>query len=156
MSKNTIQFSYPVESINRKMTLRRNTASDQTMVHSNGTSVKVEKPVSRYMGSGERKIYRNGLGYISTNYLFVRFNKRGTAVSADELALRLTFSDASKLKKAWQHDMTSTSQAQAAFQAKESRKGVTSVGKSYSGWLFQVAYEVIVDGGTPASPFPQA
>lgn len=156
MLKNTIQFSYPVESINRKMTLRRNTASDQTMVHSNGTSVKVEKPVSRYMGSGERKVYRNGLGYVSTNYLFVRFNKRGTAVGADELALRLTFSNASKLKKAWTHDMAATAQAQAAFQGKEERKGISSVGKSYSGWLFQVAYEVIADGGTIESPFPAA
>ena len=156
MSKNTIQFSYPVESINRKMTLRRNTASDQTMVYANGQSVGVEKPVSRYMGSGERKIYRNGLGYVSTNYLFVRFNKRGTAVSADEIAARGTFGNASKLATRWKKDMATVSTSLDVYNAKGSRKGCSSIGQSYAGWMFQVAYAVIADGGTTASEFPAA
>lgn len=156
MSKNTIQFSYPVESINRKMTLRRNTASNGTTVYNNGTTVRVEKPISRYMGSGERKIYRNGLGYISTNYLFVRFNKRGSDVKANEVVLRTDFGNASKLSARWKKDMATAATALQVFQNKGSRKGVSSVGLSYAGWMFQVAYAVIQDGGTTSSEFPAA
>lgn len=156
MAKQTIQFSYPVESINRKMTLRRNTASDKTTISVNGASVSIDKPVSRYMGSGERKVYRNGLGYVHTNYLFVRFNERGTTVTADELALRMTFGNASKLATRWKKDLSTVSTSLQVYQAKGSRKGVSSVGQSYNGWMFKVAYAVIEDGGTVESEFPQA
>lgn len=148
---NKIQFAFPVESVSRKMTLRKNTASSTVRV---AADVSVEKPVARYMGAGVTKRYHNDIGYIEKNYMFVRFNKRGTAPTADEIAVRNYFSQASKLCAAWRNDVSSLADQKAAFDNHLSRKGVVSYGMTAYQFRFKVAYAVIMDGGTPSSPWP--
>lgn len=92
MAIENIKFQFPVESINRKLTLKKNTASNTMKVSTeSGTRVSVAKPVSRYFGSGTRKSLRKGVGAVYTNYLFIRFNPRSTAVSSDETLARQRF-----------------------------------------------------------------
>ena len=92
MAIENIKFTFPVESINRKLTLRRNTASSEMKVSTEGgVRVAVKKPVSRYFGSGTRKSLRKGVGAVYTNYLFVRFNERSTPASQDENLARARF-----------------------------------------------------------------
>lgn len=104
MAIENIKFQFPVESINRKFTLKRNTASSTMKVTTeSGTRVFVEKPISRYFGSGTRKRVLKGVGPVYSNYLFVRFNQRSTAVSSDETLARKRFgfcaTRAQKLRK---------------------------------------------------------
>lgn len=92
MAIENIKFQFPVESINRKLTLRRNTASPTMRVSTeDGTRVAVSKPVSRYFGSGTRKRLLKGVGAVYNNYLFIRFNARATPVSSDESLARQRF-----------------------------------------------------------------
>lgn len=103
MAKQKIQFTFPVESIHRKLTLRANTASDTTRVSTETGKLDIEKPVARYFGAGVRTIKPKGIEPIKTNYVFIRFNKRSTPASSDELIARQRFgfcvTRAQKLRK---------------------------------------------------------
>lgn len=103
MPKQKIQFTFPVESVHRKLTLRANTASDTTSVSTDAGKVTLLKPVARYFGAGVRTIKPKGIEPIKTNYVFIRFNKRSTPVSSDETLARMRFgfcvTRAQKLRK---------------------------------------------------------
>lgn len=147
-----IAFAFPVESISRKMTLRKNTASSQFKV---ATGVSVEKEVARYMGAGVRTNVLNDVGVVKKNYFFVRFNKRSSAVTADEQVHRQLFGNASKLAARWKNDLTSLADQQNAYQNHLPRKGVTSYGMSGYKFRFLVAMAVLEDGGTVDSAWPR-
>lgn len=146
-----IAFAFPVESVSRKMTLRKNTASSTARV---GGVTSITKEIARYMGAGVRTKSVNDLGVVKSNYLFVRFNKRTTPVTADEQNVRQWFGKASKLAARWRQDLTSLADQLNAYKNHLPRKGVTSYGMTAQQFRFKVAYEVIVDGGTVESPWP--
>lgn len=153
MAQPKITFAFPVESVSRKMTLRKNTASSLLNV---GNGLHVEKEIARYMGAGVRTTPVNDVGVVKKNYFFVRFNKRTSAVTADEQYQRALFGNASKLAARWKQDLASIADQLNAFKNHLPRKGVTSYGMSYYKFRFHVAMAVLEDGGTVDSAWPTA
>lgn len=151
MANPKITFAFPVESVSRKMTLRKNTASTTQKV---AQGVAIPKEVARYMGAGVRSNVLNDVGVVKKNYFFVRFNQRSTPVTADEQAQRSYFGNASKMAARWKQDLTSIADQLNAFKNHLPRKGVTSYGMSYYKFRFRVAMAVLDDGGTVDSPWP--
>ena len=150
-----IAFAFPVESVSRKLTLRRNTASSTMKVGEGAGRTTIEKEISRYMGSGVRTIRRNDIGVVKKNYFFVRFNARTTPITPDEQQVRTLFSKASKLAARWQQDLASLADQQNAYNNHLPRKGVTSYGMSVRQFRFNVACRVLEDGGTVDSAWPR-
>lgn len=148
--KKTIRYAYPIESVSRKFTLRKNVCS-----LSNGAGVFNEEP-AQFMGGGVRKAARFGVGDPKVNFMFVRMNARTSAKSAQEQTLHNMFTQASKLRKAWKSDLSTMATVLEDWKAagNGSAKGVHKAGYTFGGWMFAVAYAVIADGGTVASQFP--
>lgn len=146
-----IAFAFPIESVSRKLTLRKNTAS--TMLNVGGGHT-ITKEIARYMGAGVRTNWLNDVGAVKKNFFFVRLNARTSAVTADELAMRTLFGNASKLSARWQQDLASIADQKNAFDNHLPRKGVTSYGMSARQFRFKVAIAVLEDGGTTESPWP--
>lgn len=139
MAIENIKFQFPVESINRKLTLKKNTASSNLKVTTeSGTRVSVAKPVSRYFGSGTRKSVRKGVGSVYKNYLFVRFNERSTPVSSDEVLARQRFgfcvTRAQKLRK----DLTAAQASAASYNNGVTVKNTSPYGMTYYQYLLLV------------------
>lgn len=151
-----VQYAFPVESISRKLTLRRNTASDKISVATEDGKVKLDKEVSRYIGTGVRSKKVNGIGIVKENYVFVRFNKRSTSLSQEEQASQTYFGNASKLSTKWRKDLTTITTIMQVYNNGYSRKGVESLGKTLRQFVFNVALEVLMDGGTIDSAWPNA
>lgn len=147
-----IAFAFPVESVSRKMTLRKNTASSHARV---GGGVSIAKEIARYMGAGVRTKNVNDVGIVKNNYFFVRFNARTTQVTADEQNVRTWFGQASKLAARWRKDLTSLADQLNSYKNHLPRKGVISYGMTAQQFRFNVAYEVIMDGGTVESAWPR-
>lgn len=156
MAKDLIKFAYPVESVQRKMTLRKNTASDVVSLSTgDGRVVALSKPVSRYMGAQVRTQSVKGLGIVKSNVLFVRFNKRSTPVTEDELAARLVFGKMSKLAKYWlKTSLQDTSAAREDYMNGNSVLGVNPYGRTFYGYVRGVAHAQIAAGGTITDHWP--
>lgn len=146
-----IAFAFPIESVSRKLTLRKNTASTQMKV---ATGVSVAKQIDRYMGAGVRTNVLNDVGTVKKNFFFVRLNARSTAVTADELAQRQLFGNACKMVARWKQDLASVADVLNSFKNHLPRKGVTSYGMSLRKFMFRVAIAVLDDGGNVNSPWP--
>lgn len=139
MAIENIKFQFPVESINRKLTLRKNTASPTMKVSTeSGTRVALEKPISRYFGSGTRKRNVKGVGTMYTNYVFIRFNARSTAVSSDETLARNRFgfcvTRAQKLRK----DLSQIAAIVADYNGGATVEGVSPYGKTLYQYVLNV------------------
>ena len=149
-NKPSIKYAYFVDNVSRKFTLRKNKCS-QSNSYGNFTA----EP-TRYMGGAVRKNSRFGYGLENKNYMFLRFNPRSTAVTADERALRTQFSAAVALRKAWKGNLQTVALLVAAWQDQTngSAKGIHKLGYTFNGWLFAVAYAVIADGGSASSEWP--
>lgn len=156
MTNASIQFAYPVESVSRKLTLRKNTASANGKVSTENGIVHFSKQASRFMGAGVKNNLRSLSGAEKKNYLFIRFNQRSTPVSADEIALRSAFTLSVKLAKKWAQDIVHITAIRRAWLSGETRKGVPAAGYTFRGWLTAVGYAVVADGGTIDSDFPNA
>lgn len=92
-AKGSIAFKPVVDQINRKFTPRKN-------VCANRKGGPVELIAASYMGAGTRTIGREGIGVVSKNYFFYRENPRSSAVTADEVAMRQSFTNGVK----WAND----------------------------------------------------
>jgi hypothetical protein len=88
--------------------------------------------------------------------MFVRMNARTSPIGSNEQVLRNLFSQASKLRKAWKADLSTMTTILQDWKAEGngSAKGVHKAGYTFGGWMFAVAYAVVLDGGTVDSPFP--
>ena len=148
--KKTIRYAYPIESVSRKFTLRKNVCS-----LSNGAGVFDEEPAV-FMGGGVRKASRFNVADPKVNFMFVRMNARTSPTGANEQVLRNLFTQASKLRKAWKADLATMATVMEDWKdsSNGAAKGVRKAGYTFNGWMFAVAYAVILDGGTVASPFP--
>lgn len=157
MKKSNVQYSYPLEKVSRKLTLRKNTASDKMRVAvEGGAPITLDKDVARYMGTMKRTYIIKGVGTVERDYLFIRFNKRSTQPDAEELAARALFANNSKLRKHWKHSVEDAVKASQAWQNSQTIQGVSPYGKTFTQWLYYVAAEVLDNGGTITSPFPNA
>lgn len=150
MQKETIQFIFPVESVNRKMTLRKNTASS-TMRY-NG--IDLQKPVARYMGSGTRYTSRKGVGVSPSNYLFVRFNKRSTQATSDEIQQRNRFGFVSAWVAATRKNLAIISSVLTSYNTETPAAGVVSTGLTFYQfiWLVRAAQ---YDNGVTTTTAPE-
>ena len=147
MAIENIKFQFPVESINRKLTLKKNTASSTMKVStSSGSRVSLSKPVSRYFGSGTRKSSVKGVGNVYTNYLFVRFNPRSTPVSSDETLARSRFgfcvTRTQKLRKQLSQIATIVSN----YNGGAIVEGVTPYGKTLYQYILNVCFHQFDSG----------
>ena len=99
---------------------------------------------------------RFGYGLVEKNVMFLRFNPRSTAVSADEVLKRQNFGIAAKLARAWRTDLTTIQAISAAWkdESNGTAKGVAKKGYTLRGWIFAVAYAVVGDGGSATSQWP--
>lgn len=146
MAIENIKFTFPVESINRKLTLRRNTASNQMKVTTeSGTRVEVAKPISRYFGSGTRTRNLKGVGPVRNNYLFVRFNARTSAVSQSELEVRTRFGFCTTRAQMLRKDLTAGQASAANYNGGITVKGVSPYGLTYYNYLLQVCIQQYVN-----------
>lgn len=149
-----ITFAFPIESVSRKLTLRKNTASSQMRVSTGTASVSISKQIARYMGAGVRTNVLNDVGNVKKNYFFVRMNARTSAVTADEIAQRTLFGSACKMVARWKQDLSAVADVLNSFKNHLPRKGVTSYGMSLRKFMFNVAIAVLDDGGNVSSPWP--
>lgn len=142
--KPTILFDYPVESINRKMALRKDTCSDKNY----GNAIIVApKP---WMGACTRERFYAGAGVVKTNFMVVRKNARSTPPSSEELVARSNFTAVRAWVRDANRDMSAiTVNQQKWFAAKadfsKRIQGVSANGRSYYSWMFKIAYEIFVD-----------
>lgn len=150
MANPTIGYAYFVEDVSRKFTLRKNKCSQN-----NAYGVYTATP-AKYMGGAQRKDRRFGYGIAKKNYMFLRFNPRSTAVTAEERQQRTNFGVAAKLRAAWNQDLAVVTQMLSAWQnpTNGTASGVAKLGYTFKGWLFAVAYAVVNDGGSETSPWP--
>lgn len=139
MAIENIKFQFPVESINRKLTLKKNTASSQMKVSTeSGTRVVVAKPISRYFGSGTRKRNVKGVGTLYTNYLFIRFNERSTGVTADEILARNRFGFCVTRTQKLRKNITAAVQAAASYNGGAIVEGVSPYGMTFYQYMLNV------------------
>lgn len=97
-AKGSISFKPVVDQINRKFTPRKN-------VCANRKSGPVELIAAAYMGAGTRTVGREGIGAVSKNYFFYRENPRTSAVTADEVAMRESFTQGVQWARAAEKDL---------------------------------------------------
>ena len=150
--KPSINYAYFVEDVSRKFTLKKNKCSNKTL----GT---VALEPARYMGGAVRNNKR--FDTVSTtpvkkNYMFLRFNPRTSTASADELALRLAFTRAAKLREYWKTTLVEGQKAVQAWNESSngSASGVHKKGYTYLGWLFAVAYALVSEDPSTTQSFP--
>lgn len=148
-----IEYAYPIESMSRKMTLRRNTASDLTIVKSGEYPVMIKKEVARYFGGGVRETFIKGLGAVKKNYVFIRFNKRNSEPSTDELAARTAFGTAAQVVNAWRKNIAQFSKIKTAWDANATVKGYNPIGHTLHQWLFLIAL-ALIGAGESTTNFP--
>lgn len=148
-----IEYAYPIESMSRKMTLRRNTASDETTVKSGELPVIIKKEVSRYFGGGVRESFIKGLGTVKKNYVFIRFNKRNSEPSADELSARATFGNAAQVVQGWRKNLAQATKIKDAWDNNATVHDLNPVGHTLYQWLFLIAYAMI-EAGESTNNFP--
>lgn len=157
MKKSNVQYSYPLEKVSRKLTLRKNTASDKLRLAIKGEDpITLEKDIARYMGTMKRTYLIKGVGAVERDYLFIRFNKRSTALSAEERAAQTLFGNCAKLRAHWKYSVEDAVKASQAWQDNRTIQGVSPYGKTFTQWTFLVAAAVLDAGGTITSPFPNA
>lgn len=149
--KSNIKYAYFVESVSRKFTLRKNTCSMPKQVGTYTTEP------ARYMGGSVRNAVRFGVGLVQKNVMFLRFNPRSTAVSADETAARQAFSSASKAAAAWAKDLSQIARITTAWKdaSNGTAHGVAKAGYTFRGWLFAVAFSYAIEGDTIPAQFPE-
>lgn len=153
MKRATIQFVFPVESVNRKMTLRKNTASSQVRYGEGASRVSLQKQVSRYMGAGTRSITRKGVGTEFSNYFFCRFNKRSTAVTSDEILMRNRFGFIATWVQATRKNLSIITQVIASYNNQTTIQGINPVGKTLYQFIFLVR-STQYDGGVTTTTDP--
>lgn len=148
--KPSIKYAYFVDNVSRKFTLRKNKCSQ------NNTYGKFTAQPTRYMGGAVRQNSRFGYGLEQKNFMFLRFNPRSTAVTSDERQIRTQFATAVALRKAWKGNLQTVALLVDAWAdtTNGSAKGIHKLGYTFNGWLFAVAYAVVGDGGSAASPWP--
>ena len=147
MAIEKIKFQFPVESINRKLTLKKNTASKTMKVSTeSGSRVSLEKPVSRYFGSGTRKRNVKGVGTLYSNYLFVRFNPRSTPVSSDETIARNRFGFCVTRTQKLRKNLTALTAAVADYNAGATVESVTPYGKTFYQYILNVCFNQFDSG----------
>lgn len=148
--KPAIKYAYFVENVSRKFTLRKNKCS---LVNTFGNFT--AEP-TRYMGGAVRHNSRFGYGSEQKNYMFLRFNPRSTPVTSDERLLQTQFGTAAKLRNAWKKNLSIVTTLIQAWSdpSNGTAKGIHKLGYTFNGWLFAVAYAVVGDGGSEASPWP--
>ena len=153
INKMGIQYAYPLESISRKFTLRKNTASDTTKVNIAGNKVTLKKSVSKFIGGATRQKFVKGLGYVTKNYAFIRFNKRDSAPTEGEQEARRIFGVCAQAVRAWKKDVAHLTDMQRAWNENITVKGVTTAGKTNYQYLFQIAY-AMVENDEDVAHFP--
>lgn len=148
--KATINYAYFVDNVSRKFTLRQNKCSLQA-----GAGPFTPEP-ARFMGGSVRKYARFGFGLEQKNVMFLRFNPRTSGASSDETIQRGNFSKASKLANSWAKNLAVIPTITAAWKdpSNGSSKGVYKQGYTLRGWMFAVAYAVILGGGSESSEWP--
>lgn len=149
----TISYAYPVESINRKMTLRINTASDTERIGKGAERTTVFKPVSRYMGGGTRIKSRKDMQPVRKNYMFVRFNKRSTPASPEELAVRTRFGFVATWRAATIKSPTLAIQVVSDYKAGKILQGVSPFGLTFQQYVYYVRMKQY-DGGVTTTTDP--
>lgn len=141
MAIENIKFQFPVESINRKLTLKKNTASSTMKVTTeSGTRVAVQKPISRYFGSGTRKRLVKGVGAVYTNYLFIRFNQRSSAVSSDETLARQRFGFCTKRTQKLRKELSQIPTITANYNNGITVKNVSPYGMTLYQYILNVCF----------------
>ena len=148
MAKASIQYSYPVESINRKMTLRRNTASYTMRVGEGATRTSVDKRPSRYMGGGTRTVTLKNVGPVTTNYMFCRFFPRTSAYNSDELAQQRRFGFISAWVQASKKNLSIVAAMVASFNGENSVQGIYPTGLTFNHFVWLVRQEQYDNGVT--------
>lgn len=147
--KGTMGVAFPIESIDRKLALRREKAGSQT-VRSGGNEHKVFIPGVKYMGGFTRTysvITGSGkIEAIKVQYMNVRKYGRSTPPSVAEITLRNRFAQVSQGVVELLEDLTQVTQIQQKYLAAiadttKRMNGVTAKGyASLRQWVFAVQY----------------
>lgn len=137
IEKSSIKYAYFIEGVSRKFTLRKNTCSKGVV--SLGKTVRLEP--TRYMGGQVRTYNRSGLGTVQKNVMFLRFNPVTAAITADQQAVRVGFTAASRRVSAWMNDLTQIPTILNAWKddSVKKRGNVYKEGYTMRGWLFAIA-----------------
>lgn len=150
-AKGSISFKPVVDQINRKFTIRKNKCA----VRQGGP---VELIAATYMGAGTRTIGREGIGLVSKNYFFYRENPRSSAVTADEIAQRLHFTNGVRWADAAEKDLAVITNNQLKMkQLAENPSAYIEVGEermyiygySYPGFMRAFAIKAAKAGALP-------
>lgn len=150
----TMTVAYPIESINRKLALRREVAGTKTIEKGNA-SHSVELPATKFMGGmvRTRKVRngKNGIDTVQTQYLFIKKYGRSTALSADEVHNRNLFTAVSGGVAHILKDLSQLTRVQMAFISASNDSTIAYNGvytKGYSSirdWVFAVQYAGLKD-----------
>lgn len=140
-AKSNIKYAYFIEGVSRKFTLRKNvcTAKDAAPLSS---TLQLKLEPTRYMGGQVRTTYRAGLGTVTKNVMFLRFNPRTSQITADEQSAQNAFKAAVAKRKLWLETLADAA-AIASDMRNDSvvaRGGVPKKGYTLRGWVFAVAY----------------
>lgn len=150
--KSSISYAYFVEDVSRKFTLRKNKCSNKAM---GVTSV---EPV-RYMGGAVRANLRfdtKAVTPVKKNYMFLRFNPRSSALTADDLQRQNFFREAVQARNRWVKALADLPNILADWKegSNGSIKGVHKRGYTMYGWLMAVAYAFKEDGADIPVSYP--
>ena len=141
--------AYPIESINRKLALRREKAGSKTY-YSGNNNHQVFIPGAKYVGGFTRQ-YSVGTGSgkretIKVQYLNVRKYSRATPVTTAEVNLRNAFREVSQGIVTLMEDLTQVTTIQqkwltAIADSSKRMNGVSAVGyANMRQWVFAVQY----------------
>lgn len=142
----TMQVAYPVESINRKLALRREVS---TTTKGLGTRHDIVIPGKRFIGGMVKTNVvpdgKGGLMTIQTQKMFVRKYGRSTPVTANEVTARVRFTKAIKGANACLLDITQITRIdtmwdQAVADPSLTLNGVSAAGYTHDGWVKAVQY----------------
>ena len=150
----TMTVAYPIESINRKLALRREVAGTKTIEKGDATH-SVELPATKFMGGmvRTRKVCngKNGVDTIQTQYLFVKKYKGQPEINADYIKRRNTFTAVSQGVAHILKDLSQITTVQMAFISARNDSTIAYNGvhtKGYSSlrdWVFAVQYAGLKD-----------
>ena len=145
----TMQVAYPIESISRKLALRREVAGEKTIEKGDATH-SVTLPATKFMGGmvRTRKVRngKNGVDTIQTQYLFIKKYKGQPEINADYIQRRNNFTAASKGVAHILSDLSQISRVQMAYISATNDSTIAYNGvytKGYSSlrdWVFAVQY----------------
>ncbi len=140
-AKSNIKYAYFVESVSRKFTLRKNTCTSKNAAPT-GSTLQLKLEPTRYMGGQVRTTFRAGLGTVTKNVMFLRFNPRATQIGANEQAVQNAFKAAVAKRKVWLESLQDAAAIANDMRNDSvvSRGGVPKQGYTLRGWVFAVAY----------------